>query len=149
MTWLFQLHDATQKAHNDKCENWKRIHNAVEDVIVAISTYSLVLGEPASWSTGVTPPPPQKQDKLTRYYLVFFLFFVFLVLVVFKEQLVEWPHVSVKQFPIIHWQLWHCLKYNRETIFPPFVAALDNCLSFIAHRQGGENISELLAPSYW
>lgn len=61
MTWLFQLHDATQKAPNDKCENWKRIHNAVEDVIVAIST---------SWSTGVTPPPPQKQDNLTRYYLV-------------------------------------------------------------------------------
>lgn len=70
MTWLFQLHDVTQKAHNDKCENWKRIHNAVEDVIVAISTYSLVLGEPTSWSTGVTPPPPQQQDKLTRYYLV-------------------------------------------------------------------------------
>lgn len=44
----------------------------------------------------------------------------------------------------------HCLKYNKDTLIRLLrQPATDNCLSFITHHRGGENISELLAPSYW
>lgn len=46
----------------------------------------------------------------------------------------------------------HCLKYNIDVVFDVCLLrqpATDNYLSFITHHRGGENISELLAPSHW